>query len=499
MIKILIIDDEEIIRKRLKKLLSLDGFDANIAENGQQGIEIYREILPNIVLLDIKMPGLDGIEVLKLINNDEHSKNSEVIMITGHGGIDTAIEAMKEGAFAYIQKPIQYDELQIEINKALEKIRMQNELDEYVIKLRNSVLEWETTFNAMTHMISILNTDLKINRVNKAFATKLDYPIEAIPGNYLNEFFLDSYPEYQNGIFDKVLELKEAVTQELQFSNIPGFFDVSVNPLFDENKNISGFIHIINDITRRKEYEEERRIMEVKAFTHSKLATIGELASGMAHEINQPLSYITATLYLIKESIQENDYDKEQILSLLDNSIRQGDRVSDLIQHMKIYSRTETPKDIVDLNNVLSNSMIFYEKQLEINNIKLNLQIDDSIPGFSGYETRLEQIFINLFQNAMDAFSQDENNTNKEIKIEIKYIENKQNICFCFSDNGPGIKSEILNKIFEPFYTTKSAGQGTGLGLSIVYGIVTEHNGTIECESQTGIGTKFIINLPVQK
>ncbi len=145
MAKILIIDDDRIIRERLKKLLDLDGYRTFIAEDGRKGLDLFRKEKPDIVLLDIKMPGIDGIEVLKKMKRDPRgSSKAEVIIITGHGEVKTAIEALKEGAFEYIQKPIEFDELDIEIKKALEKQQMQRKIDEMGLQ---AVREMIVTYN----------------------------------------------------------------------------------------------------------------------------------------------------------------------------------------------------------------------------------------------------------------------------------------------------------------------------------------------------------------
>ena len=139
MTKVLVIDDEKIIRERLKKLLELDDYEPFTAEGGEEGLKIVHEEKPEIALVDIKMPGMDGIEVLRKIRED--AEETQVILITGHGGVETAIQALKEGAFGYIQKPIDYDELEIEIKRALEKQEMQRKLDEYVDNLEKAIKE----------------------------------------------------------------------------------------------------------------------------------------------------------------------------------------------------------------------------------------------------------------------------------------------------------------------------------------------------------------------
>ncbi|MFH1293742.1 MAG: SpoIIE family protein phosphatase, partial [Pseudomonadota bacterium] len=147
MAKVLVIDDEKIIRDRMTKLLELDDYETFSAENGQKGLEILYKEKPEIALVDIKMPGMDGIEVLKKIK--ENKEETEVIIITGHGGIDKAIQALKAGAFGYIQKPVDYDELEIEIKRALEKQEMQKRLNEYVHNLEIVNAERESIFQQL--------------------------------------------------------------------------------------------------------------------------------------------------------------------------------------------------------------------------------------------------------------------------------------------------------------------------------------------------------------
>ena len=145
MAKILVIDDEKIIRERLTSLLELDDYETFTAENGRKGLEVFDQEKPEIALVDIKMPGMDGIEVLRKIK--EKSAETEVIIITGHGGVDTAIEALKEGAFSYIQKPVEYDELEIDVKRVLEKQEIQRRLNEYVHNLEAAVDEKNKEIN----------------------------------------------------------------------------------------------------------------------------------------------------------------------------------------------------------------------------------------------------------------------------------------------------------------------------------------------------------------
>ena len=174
MTKILVIDDEKIIRESLATLLKLDGYHVFIAEDGSKGLETFGKEKPEIVLVDIRMPGIDGIDVLKNIR--ESSKKTEVIMITGHGGVDTAIEALKKGAFGYIQKPVEYDELEMEVKKAIEKQSMQKKLDEYVYYLEKAVEENTRELRLRKKAEEALQANINQGREYQTKLIKIKFP-----------------------------------------------------------------------------------------------------------------------------------------------------------------------------------------------------------------------------------------------------------------------------------------------------------------------------------
>jgi signal transduction histidine kinase len=149
----------------------------------------------------------------------------------------------------------------------------------------------------------------------------------------------------------------------------------------------------------------------------------------------------------------------------------------------------------INIEDVIDNTMLLMGERIRLSNITLVRNIDANIPNFPGNANQLEQVFINLLQNAIDAFPIDKDDA--EIRIAARYSVKKKSLILKFYDNGSGIKKEIIDKIFEPFYTTKEVGKGTGLGLSIVYGIISEHNGTIHCDSTVNKGTVFTITIPV--
>ncbi len=269
----------------------------------------------------------------------------------------------------------------------------------------------------------------------------------------------------------------------------------SAAPMRSNDCNIIGVVLVFSDITERKQLDDERRDMELKMIETSKLAPLGEIATGVAHEINQPLTYISSFIQNLKIDLKEDFIDKNELLQDLTTSHKQVNRIIDIIQHLRTFGRRDdVDMRQVSIETVLDNTLIIMGERIRLSNIEIVKNIEQNLPMVLGNPNQLEQIFINLFQNAMHAFPQ--NAKKPEISVDMLSTEAGDAVAINITDNGTGIAKEELDRIFEPFFTTKEVGKGTGLGLSIVYGIIKKHNGSISCESEVNKGTKFLITLP---
>ena len=281
--------------------------------------------------------------------------------------------------------------------------------------------------------------------------------------------------------------------------------DYVSTPIWDEGR-IQGAVVVFKDITERKRTEQhirrllgeaearERQLVEKQAqlVQAAKLASIGELITGIAHEINNPLNNIAL---FVGNAIDRLEASRTHgaIVANLKKAEVQVRRAETIINHLRAFGRLSSPhREPVSINEVIQSAVSFVSEALRGRNISVQLDLSPAQPIVDGNEVQLEQVFVNLLTNARDAL---ENADRKAISITSRMAGTLIEVVF--ADTGAGIPADFLPRIFDPFFTTKPSGQGTGLGLSISYGILKEHHGDIEVESRSGEGTTFLIHLPI--
>ena len=258
--------------------------------------------------------------------------------------------------------------------------------------------------------------------------------------------------------------------------------NIAVAPLVSRDLEQIGRLIIFDDITDRTELEQ-------KLVQADKLSSIGLLAAGVAHEVNTPLAVISTYAQMLAKQIPGDD----QKSKLLDKIAKQTFRASEIVNSLLNFSRTSTTSyDDVDLNKVLRETVALLEHQLQKAGVSVSLHLEDGMPAIRGNTGKLQQVFLNLVLNARDAM-------NSGGVLSIRSWSDRGLARVDVSDTGQGIASENLARIYDPFFTTKASRKGTGLGLSVTYGIVKEHGGSIEVQSEVGIGTRFHLELPLSR
>jgi signal transduction histidine kinase len=336
---------------------------------------------------------------------------------------------------------------------------------------------WQNIIDAITDYLFVIDQEYKILRTNKAFANLFDKePPDIIMKPYYELFDLTGPHEWAT--FPKDMEDIEPKSLEREMNG--SIYFISSFPIyFDEH---DATVYIMKDIT------ETRRLKD-QVYHLDKLSSLGTLTSGVAHEINNPLTGIIGytEMLLMKNN---DDANKKYLQHIYDSAIR----CKKIVENMLTFSRqNNAEKSIEKVNDLIDKTVELHEYWLKTTNIRIIRDYGD-VPSISIDRQQFQQVILNLLINAEHAIS--ERNIKGEITFRTSYREDTGSVNIIVSDNGPGIPPDILAKIFDPFFTTKPVNKGTGLGLSITHGIIAEQGGTIEVESIMGKGTSFIINLP---
>jgi C4-dicarboxylate-specific signal transduction histidine kinase len=256
-------------------------------------------------------------------------------------------------------------------------------------------------------------------------------------------------------------------------------------------------IHIMDDLRKTtaaiERREHELRDKQEQLVQAGKLATLGELTTGVAHELNNPLNNIGLFLGNVIDHIELGMADKERIRRELDSAMQQVRKATEIISHLRTFGRAApVSRAPVSINEVVERALSLMQEQLRLRQIEVELHLSQREPVVLGNSIQLEQVFINLLTNARDAVS----NAPRKV-ISITSVVGPHDVELAFRDTGPGIPEGLERRIFDPFFTTKDVGTGTGLGLSITYGIIQEHQGTISVANRPGEGATFVIQLPL--
>lgn len=288
-------------------------------------------------------------------------------------------------------------------------------------------------------------------------------------------------------------ELRLTIMRAVEIFRLNSQNKLLLRELADNNKmlNISN-IQLEKEIQIQQELRQERLEAEVKMVAQAKLASLGEMASGVAHEVNQPLTFLKIVLQAITRDLQNNTLDLNELQNDIRESLHQVSRIVKIADHLRTYGRSDTNEFTgISLPDTLENSLTLLRTKLKHSQVRCQQEKSENLPLINGNAVQLEQLFINLLQNSLDAL----HNT-KEGHISIALWSKDDKVSIVFRDNGEGMPETVVNKMFEPFFTTKEIGKGTGLGLSIVNSIIHKHGGTITCDSVLGQGTTFTITLP---
>ncbi len=347
--------------------------------------------------------------------------------------------------------------------------------------IEKAAQEWQTTFNSIAEMIAITDDEHIIARANKAFANFLGINPEEIPGQ--NACYLITGNKKTSDDCPCLIaqRTRKPASKEFFYEKKNTDLEVTAFPIINPDNTVSGSVLIIRDIT-------ESKMVQQQLILQDRLASIGELAGGVAHELNNPLTGVIGFSDILLQ--EEPAGEKRELLELIRNDAR---RTVAIVKDLMIFAREQTGQKLpLSVNEIIQRVIALRVYPLKMKNITVKADLTENLPPVMGNSARLHQVVSNLIQNAEQAMD----GKNEEHIIEIKTEKHGSGVRIIFADNGRGIEKSIKSKIFNPFFTTRDVGQGTGLGLSISHHIVSDHGGSITVKSKPGDGSAFTIDLP---
>lgn len=488
--KVLVVDDERSIREGVDRVLTRMGCQVVTASNGEEALGILKNEPIAIAILDLKMPGMDGMELHKRIR--EIDDRIVVIIITGYATIETAINAMKQGAYDFIPKPFEPDHLKIVVNRAIEKIglsreaeKLQAERERTLIDLDREKSRTRTIIESLPIGVVVTNTEGEVVLKNPAFLQSIELSSDPGPGEEIDACVAD------DGFCQFVRQLStgecgldgEVPSYELCVSGNK-YLHSRGRPVMNEKNECIGAVVTLSNITSLKMLDQLK----------------SEFVAKVSHELRSPLSTIHEQLAMVLKDMTTEDSEVDH--DLIERAKEKTNALIFLIGDLLDLSRIESGslmenKKPVQITELLSSIVDFMKSRTAAKGQFLTfIGGDRSIPEITADPLALESIFGNLVTNAI-------NYTPEGGKIVVAVETVDKQIKVRVSDTGFGIDEKHQDKIFERFYRVKDKNTrhitGTGLGLPIVKGLVDSMGGKIELESQSGEGSTFTVFLPVDQ
>ncbi len=564
---ILVVDDTPANLRVLSKMLATEGYQVFKALTGKMALTACETNKLDIILLDVMMPEMDGYEVCRRLKADKKTRNIPVIFLSALSEVDDKVKAFEVGGVDYISKPFQdvevfyRIEIHLKISKLQANLQQQNTLLEEEIRERQKAQEALEISEAKNQ--TLLNAIPDIMFRIDVEGTFLDY---RLPEN--NELKSSDFPQKEDCVGKNISEvlsrdlslwITHYIEQTLQKEKIQiAEYMQQVDRKWHAyemrfvKSGVSEVLVIARDISSRKQAEAARlqaeallrsqkeeletTLMElqsaqVQLVQNEKMAALGQLVAGIAHEINNPVSFIYSNLScaseyvedllslielyqqeypqptaIVKETIDEIELDflVEDLPDILEAMHRGADRIRAIVMSLRNFSRLdEAELKMVDVHEGMDSTLVMLQHRLE--GIELIKEYGD-LPPVNCYARQLNQVFLNLLNNAIDALSGVYEPKNlPQIGADFTPIiriiteqKDQDTISIRIANNGPAISESQKSRLFNPFFTTKSVGKSTGLSLSICYQIIVQqHGGEIACCSEPERGTEFAIALPL--
>jgi two-component system, OmpR family, phosphate regulon sensor histidine kinase PhoR len=488
-VKILVVDDEKGIREGCRRILTGEGYAVDVAENGKQGFDMVKATSYDLILVDLMMPVMGGMEFMEEVR--QFDQEIIMIVITGFATVETAVEAMKHGAYDYIPKPFTPDQLVSVLNRGLEKRRLSKEAerlreerDQKLLEVASEKSKLHAIVNSMADGIIVINRERQLVLWNPAAIKILDLNVKLETGRdfkkiieekdlveVISKAFSPDFSQYT--VLSEEIELTKSERKTIM---------VNVACVRDEKGSDLGVVSTFRDITGLKEVEEVK----------------SQFVTMVAHELRAPLAAIEGylTAYLTGVAGTDPQFNRQMLERARLRSQSLIELVNDLLQFVRLESKKIVrKKELLDMSDIIVNTVELLKQQGASKDLVFQIDIPEKLPRIEGDRTEMEQLITNLVSNAIKY-------NVKNGKVIVSVEPDTHYLSVKVTDTGIGIEEESLPHIFDEFYRVQGAKTryttGTGLGLSIVKKIVESHFGRIDAESKVDKGTTFTVKLPLK-
>ncbi|MBZ0183682.1 MAG: response regulator [Melioribacteraceae bacterium] len=487
-INILIVDDEKGLRIGTQRLLQDEGYYVDVAENGTEGIKLGSSKDYDLAVIDLKMPDIEGIEVLREIKKVH--PNTICFIATAFASYDTAIEATREGAFTYIPKPFSPEELLQNLEQGYkqrvllqESDKLKKEREEKLLELANEKSRLNTIVKTIADGVLVINKSAEVVYYNYAAIKYLD-----LASIKISEKILDKCPKKINDLvrsfIDSENKKQKSILKQIEIKPKGELFvECICSSVENPDGSFAGVVLVIRNIT------ELKKIELIKS----------QFVSMVAHELKTPMAAVLGFLKIILDKSIPVSQDK--LDEFLNRSVVRLKGLLDLVNDLLDISRMELQtkqREIIEINieDIIDTTIQFLEIEIQKRNIEVTKEYQKNLPIIKADQNEIIRLFTNILSNAIKY-----NSDNGKININISTTDNYLSVAI--KDTGIGLKPEEKEKLYLEFYRAKNEKtrgiSGTGLGLTIVKRIVDSYHGKIEVESEYGEGTNFKVFLPLNK
>jgi two-component system, cell cycle sensor histidine kinase and response regulator CckA len=498
---ILVVDDEPDSLSLLTSILTAEGYHVRTSDSGRLALASVAAWLPDLILLDIRMPGMDGFEVCRRLKTADNSRCVPIIFITAAGEVDERVKGLDIGAVDYIGKPFHREELLARVRTHLELARLRAELEKQVSertaelsaavdRLRESEQRFRNMANAAPVMIWVSGIDKLCTFFNKTWLTFTGRSMEEEQGDGWSKGMHPDELERCLGIYTSAFDARQEFQMEYRLRQADGEFRWVLDngiPFFAPSGAFAGYIGSAIDITDLKRIQEE-------ALSKQKLETLSSLTRGISHDFNNMVSAILAQAELAEDDLAARLLPTEEVHQIKAVAVRASEMVRQLMIYSGQQEATLEPLDLSELIEEMSDLL----KASVSRKSSLHFDLARGLPPISGNAVQIRQLVLNLAINASQAIGEQDgrvhiktSSTTGTAQAGPKHFRDprEDSVRLEVSDTGRGMTEKEKAKIFDPFFTTKPGGHG--LGLAVVQGIAHSHNAPINVISAPGKGAAF--------